>query len=382
MRAILGLAIPFSFFACSGNNDTCDPVAQSGCDNLDVCEQVVDAGPACFGPVELRGRVIDLADAHGIAGVRVVAVDVNGSAASSVAVTSSDGSYVLPVPAQRAADGTPSAFPVSLRADAAGYLAFPGIVQRALPVDLATATPGGDGLVIASTLTDIGLLTQLNAPAGSIRGKVAVPDDRAGVLVVAESAAVGHAAVAGRDGDYQIFNLPAGHYRTTAYAVGHVYAAAETDVATSTVAVDLALASTAPGSITGQVSIVNGGGASNTSVVAFVESTFDPVTGRGIAPPGLRSPRTGAPDVTGAFAIDGVPPGRVQGQRRPVRAIAQRGSARRVLHAVSTSGADQSSIGSKSAFTAPQSGQLHVSGSLSNGVPGGISEDGSPSAGS
>jgi hypothetical protein len=33
-------------------------------------------------------------------------------------------------------------------------------------------------------------------------------------------------------------------------------------------------------------------------------------TGRGIAPPGLRSPRTGAPDVTGAFAIDGVPPGR------------------------------------------------------------------------
>jgi hypothetical protein len=310
MRVLVGFAIPL-FVACGGDSQkSCDPVAQSGCDQDERCEQVSDGEPACFGPVELRGRVIDLGDAHGIAGARVVAVDVNGAAASSVAISGSDGSYALPVPAQRNADGTPSAFQVSLRADAAGYQAFPGTVREALPVDLATAAASGGGFVIASALTDIGLPAQANAPTGSIRGRVAVPADHAGVLVVVETGAVGFTAIASRDGDYQIFNLPAGHYKATAYAVDHVYAAAETDVAATSVVLDLALATAAPGSITGQVSIVDGNGASSTSVIAFIESTFDPVTGRGVAPPGLRAPRTGAPSVTGAFTIDGVPPGR------------------------------------------------------------------------
>jgi hypothetical protein len=369
MRAILGLVLPFSFIACSSSNDTCDPVAQSGCDSGDVCEQVVDGEPACFGPVELRGRVLDLAAAHGIAGARVVAVDVNGAAASSVAISGGDGSYVLPVPAQRAADGTPSAFPVSLRADAAGYLAFPGTVRQALPVDLATATPGGDGLVIASTLTDIGLLTQPNAPGGSIRGKVALPDDHAGVLVVAEAAGVGHAAIASRDGDYQIFNLPAGHYRAIAYAVGHVYAAAETDVATGSAALDLALASAAPGSITGQVSIVNGGGASTTSVVAFVESTFDPVTGRGVAPPGLRSPHTGAPDVTGSFAIDGVPPGRYV----MVAAFENDGLVRDPDHCISGTADVHVEVAAGQAVATPTT--FKITGALSVTAPGALAAE-------
>jgi len=311
MQRLSHLAIPVLLIGCGGDGDKrCDPAAQSGCDDGERCEEVSGGEPVCLAPVELRGRVIDLGDARGVAGARVVAVDVNGAAASSVAISDSDGSYVLPVPALRNADHTPSAFAVSLRADAAGYLSFPGTVRQALPVDIATATADGDGFVIQSALTDIGLFAKANAPAGSIRGKVAVPDDHAGVLVVGETGGMGFAAIAGRDGDYQIFNVPAGHYKVTAYAVGHVYTAAEVDVAATAVVRDLSLDAAAPGSLTGQVSIVDGGGASTTSVVAFVESTFDPVTGRGIAPPGLRSPRTGPPSVTGSFAIDGVPPGR------------------------------------------------------------------------
>lgn len=312
MSANLRLAISLSLLvACGGDEDgPCDPVAQSGCSDGKVCEQISEGEPTCFAPVEVRGKVIDLADSKGIAGARVVAVDVNGATVSSVAISGSDGTYALPVPAQRDADGKPSAFPVSLRADAAGYQAFPGTVRQALPLDVGTAAADGDGFVIKSAITDIGLFTQASAPAGSIHGKVAVPDDHAGVLVVAESGGKGFAGIVSRDGEYTIFNLAAGHYAVTAYSIGHVYMPAETDVAAGSVALNLALASDAPGSLTGQVSIVNGNGFSNTSVVAFVESTFDPTTGRGIAPPGLRSPRTGAPNVTGSFMIDGVPPGR------------------------------------------------------------------------
>jgi hypothetical protein len=310
MRRLCLLSIPLSLIGCGSDDKPCDVASQSGCDNGELCEEVSGAEPVCLAPIELRGRVIDLADARGIAGARVVAVDINGAAASSVAISGSDGSYVLPIPAVRNPDHTPSALAVSLRADAAGYLSFPGTVRQALPVDIATAIADGDGFVIDSALTEIGLIATPDAPTGSIRGKVDAPGDHAGVLVVAEAGADGFAAIASRDGDYQIFNLGAGHYNVTAYAIGHVYTAGEIDVADTGVTLNLALSSAAPGSLTGQVSIVDGGGASTTSVVAFVESTFDPVTGRGIAPPGLRSPRSGPPDVTGAFAMDGVPPGR------------------------------------------------------------------------
>jgi hypothetical protein len=40
-----------------------------------------------------------------------------------------------------------------------------------------------------------------------------------------------------------------------------------------------------------------------------VASTFNPVLNRGDVPPGLRSPGAGAPNVTGAFSITGVPDG-------------------------------------------------------------------------
>src|SRR3954468_20425705 len=108
MQVLLRLTIPLLLIGCGGGDDgPCDPVARSGCDDGQVCEQVVGAEPACFAPVEIRGQVIDFAGGQGVAGARVVAVDINGAAASSVAISASDGSYVLPVPAPRDATGAP-----------------------------------------------------------------------------------------------------------------------------------------------------------------------------------------------------------------------------------------------------------------------------------
>jgi len=299
--------------ACGGNdNKTCDPVAQSGCDDGEVCEQVVDSTPTCFKPVEVHGRVFDLDSQGGISDARVVAVDVNSAAASGVAISSADGAYKLVVPALRAADGTPSAFSATLRADAAGYQSFPGTVRQALPLDLATAAKDGDGVfVVQSAVTDIGLIADPNAGTGALAGKVDIPDDGHGVLVVAEAGAQGFSAIAARDGDYAILNLQPGSYTVTAYSVGHVYEIATLDVAAAATAKqDVHLTADAAGTLTGQVDIVDPGAGTGTSVLAFIESTYDPVTGRGVPPPGLRAPQTGPANISGAFQLDGIPPGK------------------------------------------------------------------------
>jgi hypothetical protein len=77
----------------------------------------------------------------------------------------------------------------------------------------------------------------------------------------------------------------------------------------TTSGVDLARLGGASGSVSGNVTIVNAPGGSATSVVLVVASTFNATTKRGDVPPGLRAPRSGAPNVDGSFTIDGVPDG-------------------------------------------------------------------------
>ena len=60
-----------------------------------------------------------------IADARVVARDVNGQAVSPVAISAADGTYSLPVPAARDAEGNVVGDPITLRADAFSYETFP-----------------------------------------------------------------------------------------------------------------------------------------------------------------------------------------------------------------------------------------------------------------
>ncbi|MBK8995601.1 MAG: carboxypeptidase regulatory-like domain-containing protein [Myxococcales bacterium] len=279
----------------------CDVVAQTGCEESQVCEQVTGGEPKCFAPVSVKGKVFDTTTAAGIEGAHVVARDANEVAISGIAVTAADGTYELVVPSPRNADGKPITTNYTLRADAQGYLTFPKAPRVALPVDIATAT--GEPLVVQNAATDIGLIPLENtAGLGSVSGKV-LAENPGGTLVVAGSVT----ATSGKDGVYTVFNVPAGNASVTGYLAGVNLKPATADVKAgeTTKDVNLDVLGNATTTVSGKVSIVNPGAGKNTSIILVVEDTFVENAARGEAPPGLR-----AANVSGDWSIPNVPDGK------------------------------------------------------------------------
>jgi hypothetical protein len=299
---------------CSSSSNPCDPVAQTGCEEDLVCEEVVDGEPGCFAPVVLRGNVFDQASDGGIEGATVVALDANRAPASTVAVTDASGDYQIQVSRQRDADGNPMGGDVTLRADAAGFQTFPGGIRQALPIDVSTPVDEDGFFVVQTPATDIALIA-LPSGAGTneIFGSVEVPSSASGVLVVAETSGQGprgFTAVADRDGVYRIFNVPDGDFSVLGYAQGLNYGAQDASVSGGEEArVDLTLSGDVPGSVTGSVRFVNPGAGKGTSYILVVESTFDPFLARGESPPGLRAPEGSDLVDSGNWMIEGVPIG-------------------------------------------------------------------------
>jgi hypothetical protein len=282
------------------SNAECSTTTGEGCEGGAVCEEVEGEKARCFAPLTVSGRVFDLSNDAGIEGARVVARDANGAARSSVAITDAEGHYALRVPAKRSSGGAVAAQSVTLRADAAGFLTFPLAPRVALPVELAEAT--GDPPEITSALTDVGLIPLPDAARGTLSGRV-LADSPGGTLVVAGSAT----GVADSDGDYAVFNVPAGAATVEGYLTGVNLAPRDVTVVADEEesGVDLAVVSDATATVSGTVQIVNAPGGSETSVILVVESTFVETMARGEAPPGFR-----AADVSGAWSIEGVPDGR------------------------------------------------------------------------
>lgn len=293
----------------------CDPKNEyEKCDDGLTCAEVAEGGHKCFPPVLLKGKVFDSATAGGVEGAHILALDEVATAVTDIAVSGATGEYTLEVPVPRDATGAPvedRAF--TLRADAQGYQTFPGGLRTALPISSGEAKAVEKTWVIETALTDIALIALSDGPDGlsSISGTVLAGDASGGVLVIAEAGGKGISAISDRKGKYTIFNVPDGAYSVAGYAAGVQLTPASADVAGKDLAgVDLAKSDAALGSIAGKLSIVNGGGASATSVVLVVESTFSETFVRGEVPRGLRTPLSGAPDVTGDFSIEGVPAGK------------------------------------------------------------------------
>lgn len=285
----------------------CSIDRQSGCDDGLACESVQDRGADCFTPITVSGSVFDLATREAIAGARVVARDANNVAISGVAITDAEGNYTLAVPTPRDADGNPLANPVTLRADAAGFVTFPRSPRQALPVDTAMAV--GDPPDLRSSATDIALIALPDTSGlGTITGTVSAERPRGTVVVAGGSVENGGGVtgIADFDGTYAVFNVPAGSVAVQGYKVGLQLDGTSADVAAGEVTegVDLEATGDATAVVNGKVEIVNPGMGSDTQVILAVAETFDKTFASGEAPPGLRI----AP-VSGDWRIEGVPDG-------------------------------------------------------------------------
>jgi hypothetical protein len=298
--------------------EECDP-GEPHCTGELVCAEMASGEHRCFGRVRLVGMVTDTSDGSPIEAAHVIGIDSEGSAATSVSQTDADGNYSLDLPTARNDDGSPVEETFTLNGSAQNYQPFPSGVRVALPVTTLDATVEGDDWVVTNALTDIGLIPLPAGERHTISGTIAAArgadagasrSDVTGVLVVASDGTQAFSATTDKDGTFTIFNVEEGDYEVDAYAAD--LQVSSDNVSISGDSVDgVTLQEDARGTVTvsGNVQIVNAAGGSQTSVILVVGDTFDSEAARGEVPRGLRAPRTGVPDVTGDFRIEGVPDG-------------------------------------------------------------------------
>lgn len=309
--------------------EACDPNATNA-DEGAVCAEGLTCDPlasgedyVCGTPLELRGMVIDALDDSAIEGAHVVAFDKTGAPISDVAVTDASGNYALSVPAAREPDGSIADGAIfTLAASANDYLAYPGGVRPAFPVDASQVMNderGGDGETggdgggvdyVENASTTIALIPLEGEGGVTISGTV-VGEEGAGTLVVAEGlGSPALSTVADKSGNYTLFNVPAGSGTLNGYRAGLSVEPATVDVADEDLEVDLSSSDAGQARVSGSVSIVNAPGDSATSVVLVPASVFNVDLERGAVPFGLRAPDGGAaPNIGGAFEINDVPAG-------------------------------------------------------------------------
>lgn len=307
--------------------ETCDPGADTGmspCVEDLACERAGSSDAyLCAAPLELHGQVFDALSGEPLADALVSALDATGAPVSNVVRSDAEGNYVLRVQAARDPQGLVlDALKWTLFASAADYQPYPAGLRRPLPIDAAdtnavTDDRGDEAValhVIDNATTGVALLPLPEDQRGgrTILGTIdaLLPG---GTLVVAEGVEPARYTIADLSGDFTLFNVPPEDVSIVGYRQG--LQLAPQAVASTQTPENLTLRATLEGDdalpvISGSVNIVNGGGSNMTSVVLVPSSLYNVVLERGPVPFGLRAPGLpAAPEISGAFAISGVPMG-------------------------------------------------------------------------
>jgi hypothetical protein len=304
--------------------DSCVREDQDDCAEGLACEPVAgsEGDHVCAVRLEIRGSVIDALDGEPIVDAQVVATDEPGAPVTAVARTDAEGRYVLTVSVPRDGAGAlAEGRRWTLLVSARDYLAFPGALRPALPIDAQDAAPleeeapGEDPSVIDNAATVVALIPLAADQAGGVTLTGRVEGERAsGTLVVAEGLAPAPMAVADLDGSFTLFNVPAGTATVRGYRQGVELEPVTLSVGSEDIDdVRLAVITErvdAMAVVEGSVTIVDAEGGLRTSVVLVPSSVYQPAFEQGPVPFGLRAPAPPeAPSISSSFAITGVPAG-------------------------------------------------------------------------
>ncbi len=281
-----------------------------GCGEGLVCAAVQgEEKPACFGPLLLAGTVFDGLTKEPVDEAAIVVVDANGTPLTSVVRSGEDGGWSVAIASERKADGTPLSRSVTLRVSAAGYEPFPTPPRVSIPVDLAAAEEvAGPVFRLENAALDVHLtpLPESGTDLFTLSGRVDA-EAAGGILMVAvqDGAAVSR-GFTDAGGFFLLFNVPAGTTEVTGFRQFLIVPSLTVEVGDPPPSELLLTADSCTcATVSGSVSMVNAPGDAVTSVILAPEAAFDESSRRGEAPPGFR-----AAEVTGAFAIDGIPPGK------------------------------------------------------------------------
>jgi len=294
---------------------SCDP-HHDPCNTGLTCSEMPDGDHRCYADTILRGMVKDAATGEPVEGAHVMALNDKGAPVTDVAKTDTLGNYELTVPAARGADGEPIDSKFTLRAEAQDYQAFPQGSRVALPIAVDDAPLEDNRYVVENALTTVDLIPLPAGDRALIEGSIVALAGHTdapvgGVLVVAKGGDGVESGISDKSGAFSVFNVPAGSQELKGYGAHLQLESKSVTVTTAALTgVTLHELDAATTTVSGQVQLVNAPGGSMTSVMLVVEDTFDANVARGEAPRGLRAPETGAPNVTGAFSIAGVPAGK------------------------------------------------------------------------
>jgi hypothetical protein len=325
ISALFAASLGFTLLVGCGGEDeapppgalgtSCDPLHASCAAGL-ACTEVPDGDHRCYAETILRGMVKDTSNGEPVEGAHVMAVNDKGAPVTDVAETDAMGNYELAVPAARDGEGKPVDTKFTLRAAAQDYQAFPYGSRVALPIDVAGAPVEDGRYVVESALTTVDLVPLPAGDRSRIEGSIVTLAHHAdapvgGVLVVAKGDDGVESGISDQSGAFTVFNVPAGTQELKAYGANIQLESKSVTVTDAPLSgVQLHEIEGVTTTVSGNVQIVNASGGSKTSVILVVEDTFDANVARGEAPRGLRSPASGAPNVTGAFSITGVPAGK------------------------------------------------------------------------
>ena len=293
----------------------CDPESEGPCENDFTCESVKNETLyGCFPPLSVSGRIFDFVaeDQDAIEGAHVVGKVIGKSDSPPMVISDNNGKYTFILKMTRKADGTPfTNDAVNIFVSADGYESYPGLIRPSLPVTFEKVSCSVQGCFVMSAFTDIGLFP-LDTNVAVYRIEGSLSDGYSAGLVVAEcNDPPCPFSYPDENGDFTIFNVPAGDYTVKVYSKGKNYSTEEVTVIDENITgLDLEFLDTPLSTLNGQVNIVAAGGGKLTSIVMSPVSTFITSWEKGVLVPGLRAPDQGIdPNISGAYTISGIPDG-------------------------------------------------------------------------